>query len=123
MTSAFAGEPINASITKIAWEIPEKYAYNSAFRQYLQVAGKNLKLNMQNELILSDNMAYSDKVIVNITISKNGTLQKSELVRSSGSKGIDKIVLQNVKSTLNYLKMPDGAINDNSVEATLIISF
>lgn len=123
MSNAFTNEPVNADVTKIAWEVPEQYAYNDAFRQYLQVAGKNLKLNLQNELLLSDNLAYSDRVIVDIVIEKNGNIQSCKITRTSGSKGIDKIVLQSVNETLRYLKVPTEEINGSSVNATLIISF
>lgn len=116
-------EPVNATISKIAWEVPEDLAYNDSFRRYLQIAGKNLKLNLQNDLLLANEMAYSDKVVVDLQISGNGSLQASNITTSSGSKQIDAIVLQSVKETIQYLKMPISEIGNRSIVATLIIRF
>lgn len=123
VSDAFLSEPVSASISKVAWEVPEDLAYNDGFRKYLQMAGKNLKLNLQNHLLLATEMAYSNKVVVDLTINKDGSLSTSNIVTSSGSKQIDKIVLQSVKETLTYLKIPASEVSGNSVEATLIINF
>lgn len=123
VSDAFLSEPVNATITKVAWEVPEDYAYNDNFRKYLQITGKNLKLNLQNSLLLATEMAYSNKVVVDLTIGRDGNLISENLSVSSGSKQIDDIVLQSVKETLRYLKMPSSEINSPSVNATLIINF
>jgi len=123
VSDAFSSEPVNASITKVAWEVPEDLAYNDSFRKYLQIAGKNLKLNLQNDLLLATEMAYSNKIIVDLKIAKDGSLQSENVIVSSGSKQIDKIVLQSVKETLKYLKMPSSELSSSSVSATLIINF
>jgi TonB family protein len=123
VSDAFLSEPVSASISKVAWEVPEDLAYNDGFRKYLQMAGKNLKLNLQNNLLLATEMAYSNKVVVDLTINKDGSLQSNDIVKSSGSKQIDKIVLQSVKETLTYLKIPANELSGNSVDATLIINF
>lgn len=123
VSDAFLSEPVSASISKVAWEVPEDLAYNDGFRKYLQMAGKNLKLNLQNHLLLATEMAYSNKVVVDLTINKDGSLSTSNIVTSSGSKQIDKIVLQSVKETLTYLKIPASEVSGNSVDATLIINF
>lgn len=123
VSDAFSSEPVNATISKIVWEIPEDLAYNDGFRSYLQMAGKNLKLNLQNNLLLATEMAYSNKVVVNVQISGSGALQSSSIATSSGSKQIDNIVLQSVKETLMYLKMPSSELRGKTVNATLIINF
>lgn len=123
VSDAFSSEPVNANVTKVAWEVPEDLAYNDSFRKYLQVAGKNLKLNLQNDLLLASEMAYSNKTIVDLQIGTDGSLQAENVAVSSGSKQIDKIVLQSVKQTLQYLKMPTSELNGKSVTATLIINF
>lgn len=118
-----SSEPVSTNISKIAWEVPEDLAYNDSFRKYLQIAGKNLKLNLQNNLLLANEMAYSNKVIVDLNIARDGSLQSDNIVISSGSKQIDKIVLQSVKETIKYLKMPSSELGGSSVAATLIINF
>lgn len=123
VSDAFLSEPVNATISKVAWEVPEELAYNDSFRRYLQMAGKNLKLNLQNDLLLATEMAYSNKVVADLQLNRNGSVQAANVTVSSGSKQIDKIVLQSVKETLQYLKMPSGEINTNSIVITLIINF
>ncbi len=123
VSNAFMSEPVNANISKVAWEVPEDLAYNDSFRKYLQMAGKNIKLNLQNSLLLATEMAYSNKVVVDLEIGKDGGLTNSNVVASSGSKQIDKIVLQSVKETLMYLKVPSSELNGKNASATLIINF
>lgn len=123
VSDSFLSEPVNTSISKIGWEVPEDLAYNDNFRKYLQMVGRNLKLNLQNNLLLSSEMAYSNKVVLDLKIGKGGDLQSSSIVTSSGSKQIDNIVLQSVKETLKYLKVPSDEISGGSFEATLIINF
>lgn len=123
VSEAFMSEPVNASVSKVAWEVPEELAYNDNFRKYLQSAGKNLKLTLQNDLLLSTELAYSNKMILDLTLTRDGGLQSSNVVVSSGSKQIDGIVLQSVKETLKYLKMPTSEVNSPTVTATLIINF
>lgn len=123
VSNAFSSEPINATITKVAWEVPEDLAYNDSFRKYLQMAGKNLKLNLQNDLLSTNEMAYSSKVVVDLAINRDGSPQSANIAVSSGSKAIDRIVLQSVKNTLKYLKMPADELTGNSINATLIINF
>lgn len=123
VSEAFMSDPVSASVSKVAWEVPEEYAYNDRFRQYLQTAGKNLKLTLQNDLLLSTEMAYSDKIVVDLDINKDGSIKDANVVTSSGSKQIDKIVLQSVKETMKYLKAPASELSGQSVKATLIINF
>ena len=123
VSDAFLSEPVSASISKVAWEVPEDLAYNDSFRQYLQIGGKNIKLNLQNDLLLATEMAYSNKIIVDLKIKKDGSLQSEDITASSGSKEIDKIVLQSVKNTLMYLKMPSSELSGDSATITLIINF
>lgn len=116
-------EPITAGVSKVAWEVPEDLAYNDAFRKYLQTLGKNLKLTLKNDLLLSTDMAYSPKMIIDLKISREGSLQASNVAVSSGSKEIDEIVLRTVKDAVAYLKPPSSEIKDASFNATLIINF
>lgn len=123
VSEAFMSDPISANVSKVAWEVPEEYAYNDAFRKYLQTAGKNIKLTLQNDLLTASEMAYSDKIVMELEIGKTGGVKAANIAVSSGSKQIDKIVLQSVKETLGYLKLPSGEVNGQSVNATLIINF
>lgn len=123
VSNALRSEPVNASVSKVAWEVPEDLAYNDSFRKYLQIAGRSLKLNLQNSLLLATEMAYSNKVIVDLAVAAGGNVQSANILVSSGSKQIDNIVLQSVKETLKYLKMPADELVGQSANLTLIINF
>jgi outer membrane biosynthesis protein TonB len=123
VSDIFLSEPVSTSISKVGWEVPEDLAYNDSFRRYLQMAGRNLKLNLQNNLLLATEMAYSNKVVVDLNVGRGGDLRSSNISVSSGSKQIDTIVLQSVKETLKYLKVPSSEISGDSFAATLIINF
>ena len=116
-------EPVRAEISSISWEIPENLAYNDVFREYLQIAGKNLKLNLQNDLLLVTDFVYSDRVIVDLRLSSSGALVSSNIALSSGSKKVDETVLQSVQQTLKYLKVPSEELGNTPAEASLVIYF
>ena len=84
--------------------------------------GKSIKLSLSSDLLLATEYAYSNKIEVNTEISKNGTVQGVNILKSSGSKEIDDIVLRTVKSTLNVLKVPSDSIIGDNLNLTLIIS-
>lgn len=111
------------SVSKVAWEIPENIAYNDSIRKYLQIAGKNLKLALQNDLLLATDIPYSNSVIIDLKVNSGGDLQSTKIMTSSGSKQIDTIVLQSVKETLKYVKLPQGEVSGNNLNVTLIINF
>lgn len=75
-------------------------------KNYLTTAGKSIKLSLSADLLLATEYAYSNQVKVNLKLSNDGTIQNSQVVTSSGSEQIDKIVLQSVKDTLNVVKTP-----------------
>ena len=109
-------------VKKISWGIPEYLSYNDTFRNYLMSTGKSIKLSLSSDLLLTTEYAYSNKIEVNTEISKNGTVQGVNILKSSGSKEIDDIVLRTVKSTLNVLKVPSDSIIGDNLNLTLIIS-
>ncbi len=123
VSDALNTEPIVPSISKIAWEVPEDLAYNDLFRKYLQTLGTNLKLSLNNDVLLVPDMVYSAKMVVDIKVSKSGSLEAANIVASSGSKKIDDLVLRNIKNSVNYLKPPASEVNGNTFNATLIINF
>lgn len=123
LSNALSNEGGTTSVSKIAWEVPEDLAYNDAFRKYLQNLGRNLKLTLENDLLLVTDIAYSPKMIIDLKISKNGTVEASNTVVSSGSKQIDAAVLRTVKEAAEYLKPPASEISSPSFNATLIINF
>lgn len=117
--------PQNSSnkITKLSWEVPENMANNQKIRKYLQIAGRTLKLSLQNDLLVATELPFSNRVMIDLRIAPSGNLISSDFVISSGSKQIDNIVLQSVKDTLKYVRPPMGEIQSPNSNFTLIINF
>ena len=117
--------PQNSSnkITKLSWEVPENMANNQKIRKYLQIAGRTLKLSLQNDLLVATELPFSNRVMLDLRIAPSGNLISSDFVISSGSKQIDNIVLQSVKDTLKYVRPPMGEIQSPNSNFTLIINF
>ncbi len=111
------------NIKKLTWEVPDYISYNPQFKQYFQSVGKSLKLSLTSDLLLAKDYLYSSQVRVSVTFSKDGTFTNSQIIVSSGSNEIDKIVLQTVNQTLKTLKAPHSVGNDENTTAILKIYF
>ena len=122
ITTKIKGTPIdtaNISIKKVGWTVPNYLSYNEKFTKYLQTSGKSLKLTLSSDLLLATEYAYSNEIQVNIKLTKDGFLKDINIVKSSGSDQIDKIVLQTVKDILNIVKAPTGVLVED--ETNLIL--
>jgi hypothetical protein len=106
MTNVFAQNPSSVTVTKIAWEVPQSMAANPPFAKYLQLAGKNLQLNLKNDLTGATEFAYNDKIRVGFMLTKDNQINDLKVIDSSGSEQIDQIVLQSIKATLKYVNVP-----------------
>ncbi len=107
------------TITRIAWEAPESVTKKDSYKKYLQLAGKNIKLNLQNELLLVNDIPINKIVKIDIKISPNGNVDSIKVVASSGSELIDTTVKKVITDTLTYMKPPSHGIISKSVEVTL----
>lgn len=133
MTNVFDENPSTVAVTKISWEVPQSIASNELFSKYLQIAGKNLQLNLKNDLVNATEFAYNDKVKVLIIIGKDNNIKKLEILNTSGSEQIDDLVLQSIKETLKYInvpQLPDSSVpsqhnlaKENSYNLKLAINF
>ena len=117
--------PINResylSVSKIQWQVPYYLSYSPNINSYLQTAGKSIKLQISSDLLLVNEYAYSNLVKVSLKLNNSGVLQSTNILTSSGSKQIDDIVLQSVKSTLNVLKLPAGEVKTPDLNLTITI--
>ena len=118
--------PINASKTvslkKMSWEVPDYLSYSDNIRKYLQSAGKSIKLTLSSDLLLTNEYIYSNRVKVNVRLTKDGDIKgEPKIVASSGSSQVDKIVLQTVKDTLNVVKPQRGEVPTPEFKLGLII--
>ncbi len=108
-------------VKKLIWNVPDVLSYSPKMQNYLRSAGKSIKLTLSADLLLATEYAYSNQVKVDIKLNKNGNIQETKIITSSGSKQIDDIVLQSVKDTLNILKPPSSEINTPDLNLNLII--
>lgn len=110
-------------VSKLVWDVPDTLSYSPKMQNYLRTAGKSIKLSLSADLLLTDEYAYTNQVKVSLKLSKDGGIQDSRIVSSSGSTQIDNIVLQSVKETLNVVKPPSDEIKTPDFNLALIIYF
>lgn len=117
-------EPLSSNnVKRLYWEIPEDLSYNDAIVNFLKTAGRTMKFSMQSDLLNTTESPYLSKMIVDIVIKKDGTVENVTTTVSSGSKQIDTIVLQSVKAALKYVKAPTSEFKQDSYNFSLIINF
>ena len=121
LASEANGEPIIATINKVSWEVPENLADKTNYKKFLQLVGKNIKLNLQNDLLLSNDTAKNSLIKVDIKFAHNGDIQSLKVAQSSGSTNIDEIIKKSVKETLSYMKPPQSGFGTKTAEITLVI--
>ena len=118
-------KPVNTesylTVKKIQWQVPDYLSYSPNIKSYLQSAGKSIKLGLSSDLLLATEYAYSNMVKINLKMSNSGAVQNASVVTSCGSKEIDNIVLQSVKSTLNVVKPPANEIKTPDFNLTITI--
>lgn len=116
------GEPLVATINKISWEVPENIANKPNYTRFLQLVGKNVKLNLQNDLLLSNDFAKNSVIKLSIRIANNGDVIGMRIMQSSGSNPIDEIIKKSVSETLSYMKPPSHGLISRPVDVMLVIS-
>ena len=123
-TAKPAATPVSyTGVSKLSWEVPDYLSYSDNIKKYLQTAGKSIKLTLSSDLLLVNEYAYSNQMKVDLKLSSDGNLKASNIVKSSGSSQIDKIVLQTVKDTLNVIKPATGEVPTPDFRLALIINF
>lgn len=110
-------------VSKLVWDVPDSLSYSPKMQNYLRTTGKSIKLSLSADLLLADEYAYTNQVKVSLKLGKDGAIQDSRIVSSSGSNQIDKIVLQSVKETLSVVKPPSDEIKSPDFNLALIIYF
>lgn len=123
MTNVFSDKPAAITITKISWEVSQKLAAEETFKNYLQVAGKNLQMNLQNDLAYATDFNYSPKVKVSFEVGKDNLIKRIQVTESSGSEQIDNVVLQSIKETLKYINVPNIKDYNGNYNLSIVINF
>ena len=109
------------SVAGVSWEVPESILKKQNYTNFLQQAGKNIKLNLQNELLLVRDVPINRLIAVNIKIASGGEVQSIKLAQTSGSEEIDTSINKVVKDTLRYMKPPAHGIIARPIEISLTI--
>lgn len=109
------------TITKISWEAPESLVKKANYTKFLQLIGKNVKLNLQNDLLLVNDIPVNKIAKVDINIASNGNVNSIKMSASSGSPSIDASIKKIVTETFSYMKPPSHGIISKSVDITLTV--
>lgn len=123
MANSFSDKPAAISITKISWQVSEKLASEASVKEYLQTAGKNIQMNLQNDLANASDVAFNNSVKVALEIAPDNTMKGAQVLTSSGSDKIDDIILRSIKNTLKYVNVPKLKDFKSDYFLTLIINF
>ena len=123
MTNSFSDKPAAITITKLSWQVSEKLAADASVKEYLQTAGKNIQMNLQNDLANSADIAFNNSVKVSFEIAPDNTMKGMQVLESSGSDKIDEIILRSIKNTLKYISVPKLKDYKSDYFLTLIINF
>ncbi len=109
------------SVSKISLEAPESLVKKEAYTKYLQSIGKNIKLNLQNDLLLVNEIPINKTAKVDIKIAGNGEVNEIQIIRSSGSEMIDNSIQKVVGDTLKYMKPPSHGFMAKPAVVTLSV--
>ena len=123
MTNSFSDKPAAITITKLSWQVSEKLAAEASVKEYLQTAGKNIQMNLQNDLANSADVAFNNIVKVSFVIAPDNTMKGMQVLESSGSDKIDDTILRSIKNTLKYVSVPKLKDYKSDYFLTLIINF
>ena len=123
MTNSFSDKPAAISITKLSWQVSEKLAVEPSVKEYLQTAGKNIQLNLQNDLANAADIAFNNSVKVSFEIAPDNTMKGIQILESSGSDKIDSIITKSIRNTLKYVSVPKLQNYNTDYFLTLIINF
>lgn len=109
------------TVNKVAWEVPQSLVKKPNYTKFLQLTGKNIKLNLQNDLLLVNDVPINKSATVVIKIASSGDVTGLYLTQTSGSRAIDSSIVKVIKDTLKYMKPPSHGIIARPVEASLTI--
>ena len=123
IANSFSDKPSAITITKLSWQISEKLAVEPSVKEYLQTAGKNIQMNLQNDIANSAEVVMNNLVKVSLTIAADNTLKGLQILESSGSDAIDETITKSIKNTLNYVRVPKLKDYKSDYFLTLIINF
>ena len=109
------------TITTVSWEAPESLIKKDSYTNFLKSMGKNVKLNLQNDLLLVSDNPTSKSAKADIRIAPSGEVDSIKISQTSGSRAIDDTIIKVVGDTLKYMKPPSHSIISRPVDVTLVL--
>ena len=109
------------TVSKISFEAPGDIVDDAAYTKFLQLIGKTIKLNLQNDLLLVDDIPVNKKAKADIQIMASGAVNSVKITYSSGSRTVDDTILKVINETLSYMKPPKHGIIAKPVVITLCL--
>ena len=106
----------------VSWDIPEICVDTQEKKNNLLNLGRKIKLALSNDLLLIDEKPTQKNVIINMIV-KDKVLKAGSIQATSGSKVIDKLVIQTVNDVLKNSKLTLEGLNNETGYPSLIISF
>ena len=111
------------TINKVSWEASQTLVKKDAVSKYLMMSGKNIKLNLQNDLLLINDVPTSGQAMVEIILARNGNVLGIDIIQSSGSRVIDETIKKVIIDTLRNMKPPAiGGDSENSLILKLTLN-
>ena len=107
------------TISKVAWEAPQTLVQSDAFAKYLKMSGKNIKLNLQNDLLLVNDVPTNKVAIVEVILGSNGNVLKVDTYQTSGSRIVDDTAKKVVTDTIKRMKPP--AVKTKEAENSILL--
>ncbi len=123
MANSFSDKPAAITITKISWQVSEKLATEPSVKEYLQTAGKNIQMNLQNDLANAADITFNPSIKISFEIAPDNTMKGMQVLESSGSDKIDETVLRSIKNTLKYVSVPKLKDFKSDYFLTIVINF
>lgn len=96
----------NTEVADISWDVDSSLAKKEEFINFLQILGRNIKLNLQNEFLLIEEIPQNNQLKFKISFSNNALVKNISIVNSSGNEVIDNKILDTLYETLSYVKAP-----------------
>ncbi len=121
ISAGSSGKSSVSGVKNISWEVDSDVAGKESYTKFLQIVGKNIKLSLQNELLLTSDFPRNHTVKAEIKFAGSGNVGSLKLIQGSGSPQIDDMIQKCVYETLSYIKPPKTGFLEKNLEMTLVI--
>ncbi len=121
LSRASDGKSSVSGVRNISWEVDNDTAGKEEYTKFLQIVGKNIKLSLQNELLLTSDFPRNHIIKAEIKFAGNGNVGSLKMLQSSGSRQIDEMIQKCIYETLSYIKPPKAGFLGRNPNMTLVI--